>query len=81
MATEPVSDVTLTVRLLGEPMLWYWEIYDPGSDRVLSNSWIDDATGYQSKSEALAAGLKRASACNLRPTVRLSGISLRAVQP
>ena len=80
METEPGSDVIVTVRLLGEPTLWYWEIYDRGGKRVLSNSWIDDATGYRSKGEALAAGLKRASACNLRPTVRLNGISLRAVQ-
>ena len=78
MATEPEADVVLTVRLLGEPTLWYWEIYDEGSHRVLRNSWIDDTTGYRSKSEALAAGLKRAAACTLRPIVRLNSISLRA---
>ena len=79
-ATELARDVTVTVRLLGEPALWYWEVYDQGGGRVRANSWIDDATGYPSKSEALAAGLKRASRWSARPMVRLNGISLPPVQ-
>lgn len=80
MITEPRSVVTVTVRRLRQPTLWYWEVYDERSNRVLSNSWIDDANGYASQGEALAAGLQRASAWSRRPTVRLNGISLPALR-
>lgn len=80
MVTEPRSIVTVTVRCLRQSTLWYWEVYDERSNRVLSNSWIDDASGYASQGEALAAGLQRASAWSSRPTVRLNGISLPALR-
>lgn len=62
MTSSPFPfELTVVVRLLAEPSLWYWEIHDKRRNVVLQCSWRDHWMGYRSLEEAVGAGLQRAS--------------------
>lgn len=59
--------LVVDVKLLPEPCLWCWEIRDTDSGTV-ETSWDRDWTAYESRQQALTAGLERAARRALAPT-------------
>jgi hypothetical protein len=59
--------LVVDVKLLPEPCLWCWEIRDTHSGTVES-SWDRDWTAYESRQQALTAGLERAARRSLAPS-------------
>lgn len=51
--------LTVSVRLLGEPCLWCWDIVDVEGGTVIESSWATEWTGYVSSRDALRAGTMR----------------------
>jgi hypothetical protein len=56
---EASERLHVKVRLLSEPALWCWEIYDRHSGRVVESSWATNWVAYTSRAEAEAAGNER----------------------
>jgi len=59
MRGDPNERLTVEVRLLPDPCLWYWEIRDADRGEVLESSWAGEWTAYSSPEEALRAGRRR----------------------
>jgi hypothetical protein len=51
--------LTVEVRLLPDPCLWYWEIRDTDRGEVVASSWAGEWTAYPSPEEAYRAGRRR----------------------
>ncbi|HXG15362.1 MAG TPA: hypothetical protein VNK50_03890 [Calidithermus sp.] len=51
--------LTVEVRLLPDPCLWYWEILDTDRGEVVASSWAGEWTAYPSPEEAYRAGQRR----------------------
>jgi len=51
--------LTLNVRLLNEPCLWCWEIWDGASHELVESSWTGGWIAYDSCEEARMAGERR----------------------
>ena len=76
------SDLVVDVKLLPEPCLWCWEIRDTHSGSI-ETSWERDWTAYESRQQALTAGLERAALLSRKPPTRAGGTALTraAVSP
>jgi hypothetical protein len=59
MLTSPSGRLTVEIRLLPEPCLWYWEIRDSRRGQVLESSWAAEWKAYDSPEEAYRAGQQR----------------------
>jgi hypothetical protein len=59
MRTNPIGHLTVQVRLLPEPCLWYWEIRDSQRDELVESSWAAEWTAYESPDAAYRAGQQR----------------------
>ena len=59
MPSEPNERLTVEVRLLSDPCLWYWEIRDPVSHELVESSWTAGWVAYDSREEARLAGHRR----------------------
>jgi hypothetical protein len=59
MIDDCPESLTLTLRFLGEPALWCWEIVETASSDLVDSSWSSEWMGYGSPYQAQAAGLRR----------------------
>jgi hypothetical protein len=68
------SELTLGVRLLGEPCLWLWELR-ARDGRVLESSWDTQWVAFASREDAEAAGRRRLAELvrTRKPGARFSG--------
>lgn len=53
------EEMTVRVRLLGEPCLWCWTIVDARTGAQIEDSWDAEWCGYASPGEAIGAGRHR----------------------
>jgi hypothetical protein len=51
--------LTVRVRLLDDPCLWAWEIWDEARGRVIEDGWRTQWAAYASREEAENAGWRR----------------------
>jgi hypothetical protein len=51
--------LAVTVKLLGDPCLWCWELVDTEDGTLVESSWATEWTGYASSQEAWQAGILR----------------------
>ena len=59
------------VRLLDDPCLWQWEIYDTLLDAVVLSSWNHEWAAYPTREEAQASASARLR--SLAPPIRREG--------
>ena len=64
VVSQRPAGLCLEIRLMTEPCLWCWEIWDVVTGHRVGSSWNDDWMAYDSSREVLLAAMHRLTEIN-----------------